>query len=151
MSDAWSTWQQRGVVSLWRYANPSHSYAGWHLSADDAGCRSLLDLLAVLSTSPAGAYRTINLTEPSTRLLGVVNCSSSLIDPPPKLRISYSAMYEDWSLVAEQGHAALRVGETWRLASIAAIEAMSRGEGDFIIGPRHPDQRVWFWWWPTWG
>jgi hypothetical protein len=137
------------VVSLWRYASASRSYQGWHLSADDAGCRSLLDLAAVLSTSPTGACRTISVTQPSQRLLAVVNCNSPAMDSIPKLRISHSAMHEDWSLVAEREHVALTLGETWRLRLLDAVEAMSRGEGDFLFGPRHPDQRIWFWWWPA--
>lgn len=38
-------WHQRDRISLWRYVEANRSYAGWHLSADDEGCRSLLELL----------------------------------------------------------------------------------------------------------
>ena len=45
-------WKQRGIISLWRYTENSRNYSGWHLTADAAGCASLLELLPPVDAPP---------------------------------------------------------------------------------------------------
>ncbi|QRN53608.1 hypothetical protein [Dyella caseinilytica] len=148
MSDELSGWQLQGRVSLWRYVNPSRSFCGWHLSADDAACKALMQLISYLSESSADAYRTIIITPPTERVLGVVNARSAAVQSISKLRLSYSSTPDSWSFVTDQQICTLIIGEMWWTKLADAIELMSRGTGDFCIGPKRSEDQLWFWWWP---
>jgi hypothetical protein len=147
MSTRLLSWQQHGEMSLWRYVNPSHSYRGLHLSADAVACESLLQLIQFLSESIAGDYRTVVVSPPTERLLGVVNNRSASVESMSKLRLGYSPALDCWDFVSERQVGTLLLGEIWLTKLADAIKSMAAGEGDFCIGPTRSEDRLWFWWW----
>ena len=142
-------WKQQGVVSLWRYTENVGNFPGWHLSADDAGVQSLLQLLGSLQ-SDSSAYRTVSISPPSKRLLQVPNNQRGRAKwvAPSKLQIRVSPGSDEWGFPPELDPAYLTVGSSHLPSLIGALEGIPRGEGDFSIGSDHNSNlRLWVWWW----
>lgn len=88
------------------------------------------------------------MSKPSERLLNVPGRRFSSVESPAELRIHYSSVADDWSLAIVDPVAEFMFGETWRHKLREAVAVLSRGEGDFAVGPAERRQRLWCWWWP---
>jgi len=138
-------WVQRGCIYLWRHAGNPRNYCGWHMTADDAGCRSLLDLLDIIRDAQYAAKRTIQLTRPSEHEL-TSGCSAP---PRPATRWELSHSKPSmapahWCLSVEGTRVMLELGaerleELWE-----GIQGIPNGSGDYCIGD--DGQELWFWW-----
>ena len=143
------SWRQEGVISLWRYTEKPKAFGGWHISANDAGIGSLLELLRVLQSAP-GSYRTINITPPSKRLLQVPNFQQGRAKwvAPSRLHLRVSPDAQAWEFPEELEPAEFTVGVSHLPALINGLEGILRGEGDYAIGsPVRGKLSLWFWWW----
>lgn len=145
---AFGTWKPSGAVSLWRYTENTRNYPGWHLNADVAGCRSLLDLLDALATEP-GSYRTIPLRPPSEAQLSVPNNRGAAPAAATKLRLAVADAPAQWHLPADHDPATLTIGSDWLAPLRKGLLDITRGRGDYSIGEEDSDSlRLWFWWGP---
>lgn len=142
------TWKQRGSLMLWRYANPSRHYAGWHMTGDAAGCASMVALLQAFEDEATPMNRSLALSAPGKAALAVPNSRTAPVVAARKLRLSLAEASPHWSLMAAPESAELRVGREWLPALRQAIAGIPSGHGDHAIGPEH-DGRLWFWWWPA--
>jgi hypothetical protein len=143
------SWKQNGAVSIWRYTEFEKKFGGWHLSADDAGVESLLQLFTALQSEP-GAHRTVAITPPSKRLLKVPNYQQGRAKwiAPSKLQLRFSSAPETWELPGDLEPARLSVGASYLPELVTAVKGIPRGEGDFSMGSRDGESlRLWFWWW----
>ncbi|MFC5595824.1 hypothetical protein [Lysobacter niastensis] len=143
------SWKQKGVISLWRYTENPKAFGGWHLSANDAGIESLLELLRVLQSAP-GSHRTITITQPSTRLLQVPNFQQGRAKwvAPSKLQLQVSPDALAWDFPEGLEPAQFTVGTSYLPALIHGLEGIPRGEGDYAIGSSVRGKlRLCFWWW----
>ncbi|WP_454831444.1 hypothetical protein [Pseudoxanthomonas wuyuanensis] len=142
-------WKQKGVISLWRYAEFQKSYGGWHLSADDAGAHSLLQLLKELQSAPE-SHRTVAITPPSKQLIKVPNYQQgrAVWMAPEKLQVQVSSAPDTWEFPDDLDPARLTFGTSYLPELTRALEGIPHGEGDFSIGSKRRDKsRLWFWWW----
>ena len=142
-------WKQRGIISLWRYTENSRNHSGWHLSADAAGCASLLELLQALHACPESVYRTVHITPPSPSTLKVPNFRSKWV-APTKWRIALEPNKEStslWSIEIQEDSVQLTLGGAMFQELANGITDISRGEGDYSIGGSDRQSRLWFWWW----
>ena len=141
--------KQTGVISLWRYTEFRKNFGGWHLSADDAGIQSLLQLLNVLQSAPE-SHRTVAITPPSMQLLKVPNFQQGRAKwvAPAKLQLRVSSAPETWEFPEDLDPAQFTVGASYLPALSRALEGIPRGEGDFSIGSKKRGKlRLCFWWW----
>lgn len=88
------------------------------------------------------------MSKPSERLLNVPGRRFLSVESPAKLRIHSSNVVDNWSLAIVDLVAEFTFGETWRHTLREAVVVLSRGEGDFAVGPVERGQRLWCWWWP---
>ena len=143
------SWKQTGNVSLWRYTGNERNYPGWHLTADTAGCESLIALLDALAADGIPASRAVEITPPSKAQLGVPNnkSGSAAWRSPSKLRVTFSSDPADWSFPPDLEPAVLAVGSD-RLAELReGISGIPHGRGDYSIGSAgNGSSRLWFWW-----
>jgi hypothetical protein len=143
-----NTWKQSGRISLWRYTENERNYPGWHLSADVAGCQSLLALLEALATD-GGGFRTITITTPDKAQLLVPNNKSGLAAwvAPTKLQMELSPNPTEWAFPPDMDPAAITVGSNWLAPLREGIAGIAKGRGDYAIGDRKNGSfRLWFWW-----
>jgi hypothetical protein len=143
-------WKQRGIISLWRYTENSRNYSGWHLSADAAGCASLLELLQTLHASPESTYRTVRITPPSLTTLKVPNFRSAKWVAPTRWRIAFEPNAKAtslWSIETQEDSVRLTLGGAMIQELASGVMDISRGEGDYSIGGSDEQPRLWFWWW----
>ena len=141
-----NSWHQSGSVSLWRYTENERNYPGWHLNADEAGCRSLVALLEAL-VADGGGSRTLKLSAPTESQLRVPNNRSGRAAwvSPEKLRVVLSSSPGEWTFPAEMAPAALTLGSSWLDPIRTGIEGIAKGSGDFSIGGAR-GLPLWFWW-----
>ena len=142
-------WKQRGIISLWRYTENSCKHPGWHLSADAAGCASLLELLQALNACQESAYRTVHITPPSLTTLKVPNFRSKWV-APIKWHIAFEPSKEAtslWSIETHEDSVHLTLGRAMIQELASGVMDISRGEGDYSIGGSDEQRRLWFWWW----
>ena len=149
MENALHSWKQKGTVSLWRYTEFQKAFGGWHLSANDEGTASLLELLTALQTAP-GAHRTVSITPPSARLLRVPNYQQGRAKwiAPSKLQLSVSPEPGVWEFPEALEPAQFSVGPAYLPELKRGLKGIPRGEGDFSIGSKERGKlRLWLWWW----
>jgi hypothetical protein len=140
-------WQQEGTISLWHYRVNTRSFRGWHLSADDAGCRSLLSLVDALVAAPPGTMRTVRLTAPSTQLLSVPNNRGSSVDAPTRLRLLSAGANDAWRWDLEDARLTLELGANHAFALKRGLLDIAAGNGDYNMAPNNNADPLWFWWW----
>ena len=143
------SWKQSGNVSLWHYTENERNYPGWHLTADPAGCASLVALLDALAADGIPASRSVDITPPSKAQLGVPNNKSDLAAwrAPTKLRVCFSAILAHWSFPLDLDPAVLTVGSDWLAPLREGISGIPHGRGDYSIGPGGKgNSRLCFWW-----
>ncbi|GAA5068891.1 hypothetical protein GCM10025759_05090 [Lysobacter panacisoli] len=142
-----NSWKQSGRISLWRYTENECNYPGWHLNADEAGCRSLLELLDALSFEGSGT-RAIALTPPTSGQLQVPNNMRGLAAwvAPEKWRITLSPEPDGWVFPSDLHPGALTVDSTWLGPLRTGITGIQAGRGDYSIGDRKGGLALWFWW-----
>lgn len=143
MDDATAKWRQAGQAYLWRYATNSH---GWHLTADDIACESLLHLLALMRDAEFTAKQTITLTPFTADELPAANFPGRfrayrrwhLVHSKPKYADDY------WRITADGEQVTLELGMA-RLDELRqGVENVRRGIGDYQIGTE--GMELWFWW-----
>jgi hypothetical protein len=143
-------WAQRGIVYLWRYRTGTGNYPGWHLTAEDAACLSLDELLQRLCGSPRGRPVTISTTKPTPTVLAIPNHGTN-IRSVPKLMLDFDPARppDHWHLATADGELTLELG----LGSVndlaKGLSDIRAGQGDYCIGSRR--QKLWFWWHPRAG
>jgi len=143
------SWKQSGNAFLWYYTENERNYPGWHLTADFAGCQSLIALLDAFATDGRAASRTVEIKPPSRAQLGVPNNKSGLAawQAPSKLRIVFSDNPAEWSLPLDLDPAVLTIGSDWLAPLREGISGIPHGHGDYSIGPTDKgSSRLWFWW-----
>ena len=151
-----ATWKQEGRVALWRYEPMARMYAGWHFTADGAGCRSLQNLFSLFLSADAEAYRSVTLTDPKSvgadRIFGE---HVFRVCFPSKLRLRFDPR-------ASEDHSAfdhaddrldLSLGRTWIEELGTALADVAHDHADFSLWfeagkPKDPLKRISFWWWP---
>jgi hypothetical protein len=139
-------WQQSGSVWLWRYRGSDRNFPGWHLTADDTGAASLVELLDALANGNQQAFRTLQLGRPTPAILSVPNNPNAEWVAPAKLRIGFTAHPNEWVLTCADATAQLTLGREWYPVLRQAVTRIPFGEGDFSIGPPDSSQRLWLWW-----
>ncbi len=142
-------WKQAGSVSLWHYTQNERNYPGWHLTADAAGCASLVALFDALAADGIPADRSVAIKPPSMAQLGVPNNKSGLAAwrAPSKLRISFSATPADWSFPLDLDPAVFTIGSDWVAPLRKGISGIPHGHGDYSIGHAGKgNSMLWFWW-----
>lgn len=140
------SWKQSGSVSLWHYTENERNYPGWHLTANAAGCASLVALLDALAADDISGFRAVEITPPSKAQLNVPNNKSGLAAwrAPSKLRVAFSTTPADWSFPLDLDPAVITIGADWLAPLREGIFGIPHGRGDYSIGPPGKG-RLWFW------
>jgi hypothetical protein len=138
-----------GRICLWRYREPLRDYAGFHLSADPAGCDQLRALLSSMTRARKPEIGTVVL-DPVTPL-DVAVATNRVGDTRP-------TSYRRWELLVDPRfppeHLHFRVagdGVRTELSPIQAesimggVEDIRARRGDYAIGEEEEHQ-LWFWW-----
>lgn len=141
-------WKQKGRVHLWRYKQPSKNNSGWHLTADEAGCESVLDLLELMASARWPSRHSIVITEP-TELMTVGVAPPGKRKPwvtPRAWMIQYPRAAADnlWQWSATERQAVLAVGLSKLRELQAGFREIQRGGGDYSMGADGED-RLWVW------
>jgi hypothetical protein len=142
-------WKQRGRVSIWRYVESTHNFPGWHFTADEEGAESLALLVSAFEAEAPGASRAISVIPPSTAELGVPNNRRSGVVVPEKVRLLFHQEGERWHLAQVGPTLEFNIGDGWMPPLRKGIEGVTKGIGDYCIGARPEDQKLWFWWQPS--
>ncbi|RZI59261.1 MAG: hypothetical protein EOP14_04380 [Pseudomonas sp.] len=143
------SWKQAGSVSLWYYTENERNYPGWHLTADAAGCESLIALLDAFASDGVATSRAIEIKPPTKAQLGVPNNKSGLAawQAPSKFRIAFSNIPAEWAFPLDLDQASLTIGSDWLTPLRDGISGIPHGRGDYAIGPAGKvNPGLWFWW-----
>jgi hypothetical protein len=139
-----------GVVVLWRYTDNDRNYRGWHLTADGAGCVSLLALLDAFAADRVAGSRTVRISRPTASVLAVPNQRPSQWVSPSKLRLTFSLTPSEWRFPASADQAELVIGADWLPKLRRGVADIANGQGDYRIGVLDDGSLpLWFWWWPS--
>ena len=144
------SWKQAGSVALWRYEENQRNFPGWHLTADPAGCASLLALLDALASDGPTSSRTVVVQAPTPAILAVPNNRSSTWRSPSRLRLSLSTNTAEWVFPEALEPATFTFGLEWLAELQRGITDISRSRGDYSIGKASGGNlQLWFWWQPA--
>lgn len=147
MADA-SKWKSSGRISLWRYTQNERHYPGWHISADAAGRKCLLELLERVGSHDA-PYHTVALTAPTRDQLGVPNNGGgdAAWVAAARLCVRLDVDAARWTFPADLDPAMIAIGSHWLEPLRRGIRDMAAGRGDYSIGDRQGGSLpLWFWW-----
>ena len=141
-------WQQRGRLSIWRYAPMLRMYSGWHFSADAEGCESLLELLDALGSTNTSDYRTLAVVNPKSMGVDRIFSDHTLrVHHPAKMRLAFDPTALDAELVETSDRVTLTMGANGLKEFQKAMCDLRAGEADFGICLAGDDSLS-FWWWP---
>lgn len=119
------------------------------MTADQAGCTSLLALLDVLPSAPPATFRTLTVSKPTPLILRVANHRSAPALTPSKCRVRLSANPSEWYFSPCTDVAELVIGVDWFARLRKGIADIKIGGGDYAIGDTTAgSQKLWFWWHP---
>ena len=131
-------WKQQGRLYLWRYIENARNYPGLHLTADDACCHSLADLIERMLSARWSSQKSLVVTPPTKEVLSVpqnrggeAGCKSpsNLILKYPKDKVDG----EHFSL-EENGHAVILSAGSRKLELLKeGVLKIPKGEGDYSI------------------
>jgi hypothetical protein len=148
------SWEQQGLVSLWRYTKSGQDSPGWHLTADPLGALSLISLLRLVDQSDVGSSVTLALTAPLSSALRVPNKKGGSVDvvAPTQWRIEHGPEGHGsgtWHFPAGVGTANLSISGPYVGQLISGLESIARGHGDASVGSSLAGSSVlWLWWLP---
>ena len=154
MSDpAVQKWRQRGRIFLWRYHEGRTNYPGWHLTADEVGSQSLLDLLELFQAARWSCQMLVRTTVPDASVLRVPNNrgGAARVDAATTLSLKFpkgKVDDEHWLLDQESQDVQLVLGAQKLRDLTCGVQAFRRGEDDFAISGSQikNDDCLWFWW-----
>jgi hypothetical protein len=130
-------------ILVWRYLPGDKNYAGWHMTANGAGSRYLLEVCRYL-TSSTGRERNILLAKPNGDEAGVTGSKGRVV-AAARMRISVSSPDdEEWRFEGDEQQLTLTLGGASLREFQRAIEGVPQGSGDYLIGA--PPERLWIWW-----
>ena len=150
MTDPVNAWKQVGRVFLWRYPPHRSKCSGWHLTAKDDACDSLVKLIETMRQSPRDSRRTVTLTMPSPPIWGVPNFGKPRTETLGPLTISYEKSFADLMLVEDDDRLLLRLGGERVDDFLTGLRDVRKGKGDYAFGPTEKGvaPSIWFWWMP---
>ena len=148
--DAVSAWKQVGLVYLWRYPHSSKKREGWHLTAEEAACASLIELIEAMRDAGRDSRRTITIMQPTPQIWAVPNFGKPRSERLGPLTLSYERSYADLTLTEEGDRLVLRLGPAREEDMLTGLRDVRRGEGDYAFGPSEKGAAlpIWFWWMP---
>ena len=132
MADRVAEWAQKGRLCVWRYADPSRAWRGWHLTADPLGCRSIKSLLDRMHAG-GQCHRTLKLEPVTDAILRVPNYGHKVVGHFDKLRIEYRPECEELLMVPAGERLTMTVGDKRLRVLSAAFATMETGGSDFGI------------------
>jgi len=141
-------WNQSGHVYAWRYPDIRRSFKGWHMTADDAGCASIVDLLDRLVAAGMVQYRSVALSRVTSKISDVPTRHRPTRERPHACRITYDPAFADLAASFDESRLIIRVGTDRAGELRAAFIEVSRGGGDFDLRPRDETLGacISFWW-----
>lgn len=140
-------WKQSGRISMWRYTEHARHFPGWHFTADEPGCLSMLALIDALNLDGSGG-RTVALMAPTLAQLRVPanKAGQAPWQGAERLRLMLSSDLKAWSLTLSGTLLLMEAGSDWMPALREGIAGTRMGRGDYSIGDRKCGDPLWFWW-----
>lgn len=150
MSDPVNAWKQAGRVYLWRYSPHHTKRQGWHFTAEDDACDSLIELVEAMRGVAQIRRRTITITRPTQPIWEIPNFGEPRKEALGPLTLSYDPSFPDLRLTEEVDRLLLRVGDERIDDLLTGLKDVRRGEGDYGFGPSEKNTAppLWFWWMP---
>ena len=133
-------WRKNGQISVWTYEPDERNYPGWHIGADASGYESLREILLILSQSPIGSKRTIEL-DLSAKRYAAIGIRKNLAQ---KIVLLSASQEDQWVFRDASGKFVLKVSAIGVSALLESISRAQGGEYDFCIKSAN-GQRLWFW------
>jgi len=149
MTNAVNQWKQAGRVFIWRYP-PERRRDGWHFTAEDAACDSLIELIEAMRASQNPCRRTVALSQPSSVIWGVPNFREPRKETLGPLVVSYDPKFPDLLVREEADKLLLCVGNERASDLLMGLKDIRRGEGDYALSPNKNGEAhaLWLWWMP---
>lgn len=151
------SWRPQGRMSVWRYSPMPRMYGGWHLTADNAACTNLLELIEAVSLLSHPTHRTMPVVDPTMISADRIFGDHSLrVMHPPKLRLSFGLSPDaPTGFVETSDRLDLSLGPQGLRDFQQAIIDLRGGVADFSVGfgedRKDEMTRMTFWWWPKRG
>lgn len=148
MSEVVNAWKQKGRVFIWRYPPHKKTHEGWHLTAEDDACDSLIELLNAMRSTPRSSRRTVTISKPTARIWGVPNFGEPRREALGPLTILFDPQFSDLTLMEQNDRLLLRVGGARAEDLMTGLRDVRRGRGDYAFRPteRGVSPPIWFWW-----
>ena len=149
-----NNWSQSGKLYIWRYTEKTKNYPGWHLTLDNSGADSLLNLLSLFDELGNDALRTLTVSSPTQEILRVPNNSAGW-RAPEKLKISFKhseSLTKHWCIQTVDKRLQLELGRDKLRELLKGVTDIQALRGDYSIGgsgsSNYNDDCLWFWWHP---
>jgi hypothetical protein len=134
-------WRQAGLISMWKSKNPR--WDRWNLTADDAACAGLVELLDRMENAQWPSKKELELIRP-----GVTADNGGKFRAATCLTLKYAKgrVPEDHWVLEEPERASilLEVGLAYLRELREAIADIRQGGGDYCIGA--DGNELWVWW-----
>ena len=141
-----NNWKQKGNIYLWRYAGNPKNYSGWHLTGDNEGVESLLELLGLMLEENSGSNRTFRLSKPGMDITSVVGCRDRMI-AESKVKFCYEVSEAtELNINPNSDDFEIVINRNSTNHLIFGLKDVKNGKGDYSTGQKQ--NKLWFWWAP---
>ena len=137
-------WRQQGNIFLWSYKGNPKNYKGWHLTCDNEGCSSLLELTNCFQSAITSEKRTIILAMPSQSMLFAPNCKAKVITYNKLVLVVQPDSPDTFEIQEENDKITISCSNDYLESIKKGIIDINQGNGDYSIGKN--SDRLWFWW-----
>ena len=134
-------WKQTGSVFAWRYLEGTRNFPGWHLTFDPPGLRSFEDLFRRMAGAEAGALRSVRVTPPTRKVLGIPNNGRASVMAAERMRVVKVEPAQVWSITATEAEVTISGGVD-QMSAFADWLRADRKSFDTTFGHEPP---IWYW------
>ena len=136
-------------IHLWRYRENKRNYPGYHLTADQDGCKVLENELLKLENTSNTSSINIELSPVTQKILDVPNnkAGNPTVVSLKELHLKVDPSYSEGFFEFSESHPKcfLNLSKEQAGCILKGVKDIFSGEGDYCIGG-DDDHVLWFWW-----
>ena len=141
MKSETNNWKQTGSVFAWRYLETTRNFPGWHLAFDPPGLRSLEELFRRMAGSETGTLRSVRVTPPTAKVLGIANNRQASVMVAERVRVVKVEPTQVWSITTIETEVTISAGCD-QMSAFADWLRADRTSFDTTFGQETP---IWHW------
>jgi hypothetical protein len=137
----------KGKIHFWEFKEKNPNLKHWNFTADNEGCTSFIELLALMQSSPYSSSKNLILTPPTKPQIEVPNNRNIAWRTNSRLKLNFKQNETTlWNIKVEDDQLEIDFSVDKLNEFINAVAQVKAGKGDFAIADAKDENILYFWW-----